>query len=449
MFRTYIAFLAVLGLLSTGCAMSTGGNDNSNSDAAGGSSGTGGDAQGGTMPSDPDPMGGAVVPPMGGTAEPPMGGTPDPGPGDGAVEISDVLTRLANDLVLPTFVQFAEKSAALETSVGEWAASPTNSELREAAREAWVEATFTWQHAELMQLGPVGASGKRLAGDDLRDRIYSWPATRTCRIDQTLLSAEFNEADWLDGALFEVQGLDALEYVLYSETLENACPGAVRINRDGLWASEFPDLDSLTARRAEFAAVVAGGVRVAADEVVTAFSADGGNFAGALAAGTAPYADAKNGLNEVYAALFYVDKLIKDAKLGRPLGIAEGCDEDRCPEAFESRYSGRGAAHLLANLDSFEAMFFGTIDGEEGPGFDDLLQNNDGAVVVSRMAENIAAARSAIEALGNDLPTALTDNASGVEAAHSAIKSVTDDFKGGVVTILDLEVPREGSGDSD
>ncbi len=421
--RTSIAFLALIGLSSIGCDPTPAG-DGTVAPAAGG----------GIMAPDPDPM--------------PLGGAQAPDP-SGEVEVEDVLARLANDLVLPTFLRFAELSASLETATDEWAAAPMDGALRESARSAWVDAVFTWQHAELMQLGPAGASGKRLAGDDLRDRIYSWPSTRTCRIDQTLLSAEFREPDWSDGALFEVQGLDALEYLLYAEQAENSCSPAVRINREGLWGNEFTDIPSLTARRAEFAAVVAGGVRVAADELVMAFSADGGNFVNALAAGTAPYTGPANALNEVYAALFYLDKVIKDAKLGRPLGIAEGCDEERCPEAFESQHSGRGAAHLLANLESFEAMFFGNVDGVEGLGFDDLLTARDGAAVATRLAANIAAARMALELLGDDLAGALDSTPERVEAAHVAIKTVSDDFKGEVVTILDLEVPREGSGDSD
>ena len=442
MIRYVIPLIALVGLLASGCdsALPTGGST-PDSGSMGGTMSPDPDPQPDPDPApnpdpdpDPDPMGmgGAVVP------------EPEPG-----IQITDVLSRIANDLVLPTFVRFAEKAAVLETTTDEWAAAPMDATLREAARTAWIEAVYTWQHAELMQLGPAGADGKRIEGDDLRDRIYSWPETRMCRIDQSLLSAEFREADWLDGALFEVQGLDAMEYLLYAEQAQNSCPAAVRINRDGLWEDEFSDMPSLTARRAELSAVLAGGVREAATELVTAFSVDGGNFAGALANGTEPYEGAKNALNEVYAALFYVDKLIKDAKLGRPLGIAEGCDDDRCPEAFESRHSGRGAAHLLANLDSFEAMFFGTVDGVAGPGFDDLLEAKDGAAVAARMAQNIAAARTAIEALGDNLGTALTETPENVESAHSAIKSVTDDFKGDVVTILDLEVPREGSGDSD
>ena len=373
----------------------------------------------------------------------------DGGGGAEAVPLTDVLSRLANDLMTPAFVRFADLSLALEEAVDAWAATPSDTMLRDAAREAWLSATLAWQRAELMQVGPAGAADKRVGGADLRDRIYSWPTTRPYRIDQALLDGQYAEAGWLDGALYDVQGLDALEYLLFVDSDDNACPDAVRINREGLWDAEFgaqPEL--LAQRRAEYAAVVAAGVNRAANELVMAFGADGG-FAMALAAGAAPYTDPAHALDEVFAALFYSDTHIKDAKLGRPLGIADGCDSERCPDAFESRYSGRAAAHLAANLESFEALFFGTVDGEDGPGFDDLLVARDAGDLASRMAANLVAAREAVVALGPNLPAALETEPLAVEAAHAAVRTVTTELKGDVVSILDLAVPREGAGDAD
>ena len=371
------------------------------------------------------------------------------GPAETA-EIVAVLDRLANDLITPTFIRFAEQARVLDEAVAAWAAAPDDAALREVAREAWVGAMLTWQHAELMQLGPAGPQGQRVGGDDIRDRVYSWPTARPCRVDQLLVDDGYAEAGWLDNALFDVQGLDAVEYLLFVETSANACPAAVRINREGLWEARFGDQPEALARgRAAYAAVVASGVRAAGDALVAAFAGDGDDFASALAAGSAPYESPAEALDQVYAALFYLDKIVKDTKLGRVLGLAEGCDLALCPEAVESRYSGRGAPHLAANLESFEALFFGDVAGEAGAGLDDLLRARDAAAVVERMSDNLAAARAAVSALSPDLATALETDPDAVRAVHTAVKAVTTDLKGEVMSILDLEVPREGAGDSD
>ena len=104
---------------------------------------------------------------------------------------------------------------------------------------------------------------------------------------------------------------------------------------------------------------------------------------------------------------------------------------------------------MAANLESFEALFLGIVDGEDGPGFDDLLVARDAADLASRMATNLTRAREAVAALGPDLTAALETEAMAVEAAHEAVRAVTTDLKGDVVSILDLAVPREGAGDAD
>src|SRR5690606_29393153 len=108
--------------------------------------------------------------------------------------------------------------------------------------QAWREAMVLWQRAELTQLGPTGLMGSVLAGEDLRDEIYSWPLVNPCRIDQELVAKSYEDTDQLASALINLRGLDALEYLLFHDGPGNACAATVSINKDGSWDAIAPEL---------------------------------------------------------------------------------------------------------------------------------------------------------------------------------------------------------------
>ena len=347
------------------------------------------------------------------------------------------LESLDRDLITPTYATLQTATAALSQSAGAWRDSPTDSSARAAAQADWQIAMDAWQQAEMLQIGPASRVGVGSAG--LRDELYSWPQHNPCRIDQEVAKGAADSPDFAASRLVNAYGLDALEYLLFFEDVANQCPPQVPPNSDSAW-SQMGD-DEVTARRAQYAAAVAAQVHRDAQRLAT----DWDTFSDDL---VAAYPNAQAALNAVFAALFYLDLVAKDAKIGDVAGITAGCASDACPENVESRWVGRDARNLRANLDAAHAILFGA-PGAETVGFAALLSERGADALVIELQANLAAAMTAVDRLDapfSELATTRTDD---LRAAYTAIKAVTDLLKTQFVTTLNLSVPDEGAADND
>jgi predicted lipoprotein len=357
-----------------------------------------------------------------------------------------LLVSLTKNVYRPTVNEFSAAAHELEQAVSKWGETPTPMALDEA-RQAWSRANLIWQKAEVMQIGPAGSSTRRVAGADIRESIYSFPTRNPCRVDQELVTQGYEEIDWVQSALSNVQGLDAIEYLLYSVHETNQCPDAVAINRDGTWDELLTDPDTLSARRRDMTMTLASRVVFHADALVMVW-AEGSEFTEGFITGKAPFSGVRDALNESYAGLFYLDKVAKDLKLGKLTELSHGCSTDICPEALESRFAHLSKENLKANLVGFRAVYFG---GYDGPiyGFDRLLRSEGAEALADSMAQKIEAAITAVDAIDSPLYEQLENSPETVRNAYEKVKILADLFKGHFVTILNLDVPQEGAGDAD
>lgn len=364
---------------------------------------------------------------------------------DAALQL-EVLESLGRHVLAPTYRRFAEAAAELERATQAYAASLAD-EDRLAAQSAWREAMDQWQLAEPMQVGPA-APATRPGGRFLRDDIYSFPVTNPCRIDQETAEQSYTDLEALAAQPVNVRGLDAIEYLLFVPSADNACAPTSPINTDGRWAAL--GADEIARRRAAHAAALAALVRRAADELDAAWDPARGNFAAELASPGAGrlFASPSEAVDAITDAMFYLDTVTKDRKLAVPLGL-RGCAAEACPELVESPLAGTAALHVEANLRAFELLFLGAEPGTEAPGLDDLLASVGQEALAVRMAENLAAARASAASIDAPLSTAIVDDRAAVEALYAAVKRVTDDLKGPFVTALRLTIPAEGAGDTD
>ena len=346
------------------------------------------------------------------------------------------MRRLLNDL--PTAGDTL-KAASLA-----WQADRDESKL-EVLKQAWREAMADWQRAELMQIGLSGASGRRIGGQDYRDRIYSYPISNSCRVDQELVRGAFTEPGWVDNAQFNIRGLDAMEYLIFGVTSQNTCPQTAGINRNGDWDNLTNMPGILSDRRAGYLVALATGVADDAETLSASWSEGEGTFGSAFVNATAPFTSQKEVLDQIFAGIFYTDKFIKDLKLGVPAGITDDCTADVCPDMVESKWSNNSKANLTANLETLRLI----LNGGDSYGFDDLLIEEGAMALADRMNQNLTVALEKTALIENSVGTQLTTNPEVVRNAHVAIRDLTDDLKTQFVTVLNLSVPQEGAGDND
>ncbi|PTL77953.1 hypothetical protein DAT35_40700 [Vitiosangium sp. GDMCC 1.1324] len=357
------------------------------------------------------------------------------------------LLGAAGSCVLTTARDFLATAVELKQATAALAAEPDASK-RAAARAAFHRAMDVWQVAEVMQVGPA-APRSLPGGAELRDNIYSWPLVSRCVIEEQIVSRGY-EASGFPTSLVSRRGLFALEYLLFYEGADTACPASSPVVSGGRWAAL--SAEEREARKRAYAAVVAADVHRLAAQLVEAWGAEKGGFVRTLETagpGNAVYSTGQKGLNALSDALFYIERDVKDLKLARPLGLRD-CSADTCPELLESPFAGRSKANVRANLVGFRRLAEGCGANYEGTGFDDVLVAAGAEPLAVRLRERLSEAQAALEAVDEaDLREALAQDKPSVRALYDAVKGVTDLLKTELVTVLDLEAPQNLEGDND
>lgn len=374
------------------------------------------------------------------------GGEPAPNPVDDTLKA--VLADVGPHVVRPALDRARLAAGQFEQAAVAWREAEVagaDSAAQAEAQTAWWTLMEAWQEVELLQLGPAGASLTTVAGADLRDQVYSWPTVNRCRVDQETVYAEWAEPDFFETRLVNVIGLDALEVLLFAPDDQNDCPTQVDINADGTW--DALGVDGVRANRAAYAAALAANVVSTVDELVLAWSPDDGDFGAQLVSagetGSA-YESPGEALNAIFDALFYLETVTKDRKLG--YAISEGeCEGSSCIDDIESPLAGGSHAWIAVNLRAFRTLF----TGGEGTGMDELLRSIGEAELADAVLAALDTADTAAAALSTPLDEVVAADPAPAEALYAAVKAVTDLLKGDVATVLVLQIPAEAAGDSD
>ena len=314
---------------------------------------------------------------------------------------------------------------------------------RLALRTAFEDVSLSWQVQEAMLFGPL-ASPTTIGGLGLRDAIYPWPEVNRCLIEQQIVSQVYQGSS-LAFALPSTRGLPALEYLLFYEGRDNACPVSAGINASGAWAALADE--ELAGRKLAYAhaLIVELETRLAATQQATQ------RFSMELVragAGSTLFQTQHIALSTVGDALFYVEAMVKDRKLAPALGLVmDLCPTGICPERLESPYADLGARFLERNLQGFQRLFFGC---QGGLGFDDLLAATGGQALIDELKARLTAMERALKQLPKPgLRASLVENERAVFAVYEASKGITDILKGELATQLMISLPKRVEGDND
>lgn len=359
-------------------------------------------------------------------------------------------TRLVDETVLPRLEALeAEARALVNATVALQASGGADLGARTAAQASLTSLLVVWQQLEVLQLGPAAAPTTFSGGQGLRDGVNAWPQVSPCSADQQVVQNLFADAGWTSTRLVNVLGLHTLEYLLFRDDGGNACPAAASINSAGTWAAIDPT--EVTARRATYARVVADDVLVKVRALRAAWTT--GGFGDQLKSAGLPGSllpTAQQALDEVYAALFFVELKMKDRKLAVPAGLHVDCAAEVCPELTESPHARLSLAHIQQNLVGARHVFAGTSDtGVDGVGFDDLLSDAGHGAAAGDMLVKLDAAIADATAFEGSIEDALVTEPQRVRDLHAAVKGFTDELKGTLPSLLGIRVPDEGAGDND
>lgn len=355
---------------------------------------------------------------------------------------TQLLKSIRANVVIPLLNGFEPKLTQLTQSIAE--------KDLDQSRLAWQEAMLYWQQIELLQFGPAGVSGLRIGGQDLRDQIYAFPLTNPCRVDQVLVNNQFSESGWAREAPINVTGLDAMEHLLFRNGTDSACPSQTKIIRDGDWTLFQANESNAIDQKWAYLTILVDGIKLHYETLLSAWT---GSFGQAFEDTKEPFRSQKEAIDQVFAGIFYIDEVVKDLKLGAPVGIYMTCLEERCPELLEHQQSQLSGPAIINNLKALRAVFRGTISensDENGRfGFTQLL-TEEGAVDLGNQLESLIDLNiDRASTLSDSFDQLLTENPQQLEELHSSVKELCDLIKSQMVTVLNLSVPQEGAGDND
>jgi uncharacterized protein len=395
--------------------------------------------------------GGSGDPGPGSGGGPSASGGGEPGSSGGAAPVSDcqLPTASSADFSRQELRKAAAACASWAACEFEFAARALPQEIDvdapngAHAKQAWRHAMLRWSWLEAMQFGPT-ATPSEVQGRDtyqgrgLRDLIYAWPQVSRCRVDEQVAGKRY-ETFGMGVVPISARGLYGLETLLYYQGADTACtPNSTTGER---WAllnpSELPGL------RHSYARALARDVYDQAVALNDIWSEAGENF-GAKYEAAEGYPSEQEAMNVLGWALLYVEREVKDYKLGIPAGFTMGAPVTE-PEA---EYSGLETELLRANVAGFRAIFQGCSASNGGIGFDDWLVEAGHP----ELAADILNATDLLQQRLATLPPFSELTPLQLEETYLAAKTLTDFLKGdlfGAGSPLNLKLPAGLEGDTD
>ena len=360
-----------------------------------------------------------------------------------------LLQSLTDNVIVPTYTKFAQLAVEQDTAINNYCDALTSKAVdteskQNSAKQSWRDAMAVWQIAEVMQIGPLVDNN-----NDLRNKIYSWPNTSACALDQDVVLAEQASYD-INTRTSSRKGLDAIEYLLFNPNLNHSC---TVFGTDPQGWNNRTDEDR-TAARCGLAKLASADLVSNSEELLTAWNgtANSQGYADILKnAGQqdSVFNNAQDAVNDVSDAIFYVDKLTKDAKLATPLGVfANDCGLSPCAENVESRFANHSLQNIISNIQGLNMIFLGG-ETDAGIGFDDYLVDVGAADTATKMRGDLTEVIEFALSLQSSLTDLLVQDPEQVKEVHDQLKDVTDNMKTDFIQRLALELPATSAGDND
>lgn len=329
------------------------------------------------------------------------------------------------------------------------------------AKDQWKRTMRAYHFVDSAPVGPLWADDKALAS-----QIYAWPLFNSCGIDVETLKVFEGMGTAAEDLPVPVRGLAAIEYLLFDSKLTSKCN-----------ARAYPQIAAWVARpetqksydRCRLATALAKDVAVRAGLLAREWNPAGRNFTKTLIDGSDPQMKTpKDATNALSDALFQIET-VKDIRLGRPLGRHRDCvsTEGKCPESIEHPYADFALQAVEVRLTGFEAAFFGTFDGEEGFGFDDLLVSRGHKEIADRLRgllkEGVRAAKSFTTTTPSANLKVIVEGMDVTACAESTrlnrkvevcglfqdVRDISTVLKAEVMSVLALRAPPTYQGDND
>ena len=294
-----------------------------------------------------------------------------------------------SQVIRPGYAALTQATTALDGKVEALCTTPSARAL-DQTKQAFAATVMSWSRVEIFRFGPVIKAHRY-------ERLFYWPDPKGIGLRQVQRALADKDQTAADPATLAkksvaLQGLPALEYLLYGAGAETLNKGA-----DGAF-------------RCRFAAAIAANMANIAAEVEQAWGDDAPFTKAFLDPGPDDplYRAPKDVTLELFKAFTSGIELVRDQKLGKPLGASAERAKPRLAALWRS---GLSFQNMVGNLEAVRRLFteggFAGVVAQESPGVEAsiLFDIDRGIKVLSAIDAPIADAvrepvlRAKLEAL--------------------------------------------------
>jgi predicted lipoprotein len=328
--------------------------------------------------------------------------------------------------------------------------------LREKIKNQWKETIDVYQNLQAFKVGLIASDAEELGLS-----LYAWPLQNQCRIDLEI-ARHTGKLDYALNSNVNLRGLGALESLLFTTEGQHNCQSAPDFLQSWINSPiKTRHLDQCT-----YMKKVNGLIKEDIKKLANEWSIKGNNASLKLVIGKSK-AEKLHYLTELSQSLFYVEKIVKDLKLGPISGILN-CKKESCPENTENILSKHSLESLIQNLEGFKMAFNGINQKNNlnGMGIDDYLKSEGHESVALSMNEKVENALAHLKkqrglktlydlSIENKnkkdcLETTSTERKVEICAIYQDVRQITSLLKGDYsLALRDIQAPTQAQGDMD
>lgn len=378
----------------------------------------------------------------------------------GSFDYLEMFVNIADNVIIPGYEALQQSSKAMAETNGaieQYCSAITegNADTQKAnAQQSWKDTMAALQKVMVHQIGPVAENEGAL-----QHRLITPADSRVsyCGIDQSVILASQDDSFSVSSRLTNQRGMYAIEYLLFSDDLKHNCPVQIIETRD--WNER--DKTQRQLLRCNYAQQLATDVADAANDVLTAWQTQGGNYRATFAHPN----NRETAIEQLSDAMFYIELNVKDDKLGPPLALHNSCNRLACPDRVKSPFSRTSLVNIDNNIAGAQHLF----NGGNGLSLDDLINSAGLPSVTTRFNRELSELRNYLAQIETPLidqtekMLTLTDNSECINsaanpdntssisacAAFGYLKRVTDTLRTDFVTALNTDLPDRAQSDND
>lgn len=327
----------------------------------------------------------------------------DPTPLVEEVSYASQLNNIADNVIVATYTDLANKAAILFNEVSDFKTNRTVSNYDEA-KQAWRDARAPWEQSEGFLFGPVDTDGVDPA-------IDQWPVNEV-DLSNVLASSDVLNESYIESAIDEIKGFHTIEFLLW----------AVDGNKQ---------LDDFTDREFEYLIAATENLKNRTQQLANAWTSSYANTFKSAGESNSVFTSQKSALETLTSGLIVIADEVANGKIEDPLnGNAGSADQTK----EESRFSHNSKTDFSNNIKSISNIYNGTyfVDGK---GLSDIIKltNSD---LDTEFNQALTDAIQAIDNIPGTFTAAIVSNRTAVANAQSKVLEVLQLLQSQIAPII-------------